>query len=133
MKILAIWMRVGAMAAMFVALAGGVGMSQQKNGPGQMPSATAAPDPFGQTPNAKSKIDQPAGPPFGPTDEKQAVLRNEDRQKKLIADTDRLLQLATQLHNDVGKTDQHILSIDVVKRADEIEKLAHNVKERMKG
>jgi hypothetical protein len=71
--------------------------------------------------------------PFGSSEEKQAKLRNEDRQKRLVEDTDKLLQLATQLHNDVGRTDQHILSLDVVKRADEIEKLAHNVKERMKG
>jgi hypothetical protein len=129
MKILASWTRIVAIGAMLAALAGGVGMTQ-KTGPGQIPTVPSAADPFGQNPNTKSKID---APPFGPTDEKQAALRNEDRQKRLIADTDKLLQLATQLHNDVGKTDQHILSIDVVKRADEIEKLAHNVKERMKG
>jgi hypothetical protein len=93
-----------------------------------VPTATT-PDPFGNT-DSKSKIDQS---PFGSSEEKQAKLRNEDRQKRLIADTDKLLQLATELHNDVGKTDQHILSLDVVRRADEIEKLAHSVKERMKG
>jgi hypothetical protein len=64
--------------------------------------------------------------------ERQAKLRNEERQKRLVADTDRLLTLVTQLHEDVAKTDKNILSIDVVKRADEIEKLAHSVKERMK-
>lgn len=65
--------------------------------------------------------------------EKQAIARNEDRQKRLVADTDKLLQLATSLHDDVGKTDKNILSIDVIKRADEIEKLAHSIKDRMRG
>ena len=65
--------------------------------------------------------------------QKQIALRNDDRQKRLVADSDKLLALATQLHDDVGKTDKNILSLDVVKRAEEIEKLARAVKERMKG
>jgi hypothetical protein len=65
--------------------------------------------------------------------ERQERARNEDRQKQLEADTDKLLQLATQLHTDVSKTNKNILSVDVIKRADEIEKLAHAVKERMRG
>jgi HAMP domain-containing protein len=65
--------------------------------------------------------------------ERQEKARNDARQKQLEADTDKLLQLATELHTDVAKTDKNILSIDVIKRADEIEKLAHAVKERMRG
>jgi hypothetical protein len=33
----------------------------------------------------------------------------------------------------VDKSDKNTLSLDVVRKADEIEKLAHSVKERMKG
>ena len=133
MKILASWTRIVLTGAFFAAIAVGVGITQQqKTGTSQNPTPPSATDPFGQNQSSKPKLDQPDSP-FGPTAEKQAEMRNEDRQKRLVADTDRLLQLATELHNDVGKTDQHILSIDVVKRADEIEKLAHNVKERMKG
>jgi len=113
-------------------LAGGVGLTQR---PGQNPApiqnpGQAAQDPFGQQsdPNSKTNL-----PPFASQEEKQAKMREEERQKRLIADTDKLLELATQLHQDVAKTDRHILSIDVVKRADEIEKLAHSVKEREKG
>jgi hypothetical protein len=128
MKIPASWTRIVAVGTVFAALGVGIAVPQQK-GTGQVPTATT-PDPFGQTPDGKAKPgDQPS--PFGASEEKQAKLRNEDRQKRLIADTDKLLQLATELHNDVGKTDQHILSLDVVKRADEIERLAHSVKERM--
>jgi hypothetical protein len=64
--------------------------------------------------------------------QKQQKWRNEERQQRLVADTNKLLTLATQLHEDVTKTDKNILSVDVVRRADEIEKLAHGVKEREK-
>lgn len=62
-----------------------------------------------------------------------ARARENERQKRLVADSDKLLALATELHADVARTDKNILSVDVIHRADEIEKLAHSVKERMKG
>jgi hypothetical protein len=62
--------------------------------------------------------------------EKQA---NKQRQRDLKRDTDRLLQMATELKQLVDKSNEDVLSIDVVKKADEIEKLAHSVKDRMKG
>jgi nitric oxide reductase activation protein len=72
--------------------------------------------------------------PLGPhREEQQAQLRNSDRQKRLVADTDKLLVLATDLKAQVDKSTKDTLSVDVIKKADEIEKLAHSVKERMKG
>jgi hypothetical protein len=65
--------------------------------------------------------------------EKQEKLQNEERQKQLVADTDKLVQLANELHADVSKTDKNVLSVDVIKKADEIEKLAHSVKVKMRG
>jgi len=58
---------------------------------------------------------------------------NEDREAQLRRDTDRLLKLATELKNYVDKTNQDTLSVNVVKKAEEIEKLAKSVKEKMKG
>lgn len=76
----------------------------------------------------------PMGPELPPGQaEKQAKAQNDERQKRLVADTEKLLTLATQLHEDVAKTNKNVMSIDVIKRADEIEKLAHSVKERMRG
>lgn len=76
----------------------------------------------------------PMAPPLSPqVQEQQARLRNNDRQKRLVEDTDKLLVLATELKQDVDKTNKDVLSVDVIKKADEIEKLAHSVKERMKG
>jgi hypothetical protein len=59
--------------------------------------------------------------------------RNETRQQDIKKDTDKLLELATELKQYVDKTNQDILSMDVIKKADEIEKLAHSVREKMKG
>ena len=65
--------------------------------------------------------------------EQQEKLRNNDRQKRLVADTDKLLALATDLKAQVDKSTKDTLSVDVIKKAEEIEKLARSVKERMKG
>ncbi len=62
-----------------------------------------------------------------------AKARNDERQKRLIADSEKLLALATALHEEVMKTDKNILSVDVVKKAAEMEKLSRDLKDRMKG
>lgn len=67
------------------------------------------------------------------TEEAQAKMRNVERQKQLVADTQRLLSLANELKSDVDKSTKDTLSLDVIRKADEIEKLAHTVKEKMKG
>jgi hypothetical protein len=67
------------------------------------------------------------------TETEQAKLRNAERQKKLQEDTAKLLSLANELKLDVDKSTKDTLSLDVVRKADEIEKLAHSVKEKMKG
>lgn len=58
---------------------------------------------------------------------------NEERHVALQKDTDKLLKLATELKTYVDKSGPNVLSIDVVKKAEEIEKLAHSVKDKMKG
>jgi len=58
---------------------------------------------------------------------------NEQRQAELKRDTERLLKLSTELKEYVDKSNEHILSLDVMKKAEEIEKLAHSVKMRMRG
>jgi hypothetical protein len=75
----------------------------------------------------------PMGPELSPQmQERQARSLNSERQKRLVADTDKLLALATELKQDMDKTNKNVLSIEVIRKADQIEKLAHSVKERMK-
>jgi methyl-accepting chemotaxis protein len=55
------------------------------------------------------------------------------RQEEIKKDTEKLLELATELKQSVDKTDENTLSLDVIKKADQIEKLAKSVKDKMKG
>jgi hypothetical protein len=63
----------------------------------------------------------------------QQKMRIAERQKQLVADTDKLLLLTTALKEQVNESNKDVLSLDMVKKAEEIEKLAHSVKERIKG
>jgi nitric oxide reductase activation protein len=58
---------------------------------------------------------------------------NSERQAALKNDTEKLLKLAVELKASVDKSNENLLSMDVVKKAEEIEKLAHSVKDKMKG
>lgn len=58
---------------------------------------------------------------------------NRERQAQLQRDADNLLKLANELKQSVDKSNENTLSLDVVKKAEEIEKLAHSVKEKMKA
>ena len=59
--------------------------------------------------------------------------RNKERQQTLQKDTAQLLQLATELKQYVDKSNENTLSLDVIKKAEEIEKLAHKVREKMRS
>ncbi|MGH9500463.1 MAG: hypothetical protein ACRD3L_15080 [Terriglobales bacterium] len=58
---------------------------------------------------------------------------NQERQAQLRRDTERLYRLSTELKQYVDKSSENTLSLEVIKKAEEIEKLAHSVKEKMKG
>ncbi len=74
------------------------------------------------------------GPSIPPEVQKEMEKRaNQQRQADLKRDTERLLKLSTELKEYVDKTNENMLSLDVIKKADEIEKLAHSVKTKMRG
>ena len=56
-----------------------------------------------------------------------------ERQVALRRDTEKLLNLAAELKQNVDRTSLNILSMDVIKKAQEIEKLAKSVKDKMKS
>jgi uncharacterized protein YpuA (DUF1002 family) len=64
--------------------------------------------------------------------EQQARTRNSERQKKLESDTDKLVGLVTDLKGQV-QSEKTLSPAELSKRAEEIEKLARSVKDRMKG
>ena len=61
-----------------------------------------------------------------------AKKENVKRQQDLEKETDKLLELATELKQYVDKTNENVLSVEVIRKAEEIEKLARSVKEKMK-
>jgi len=63
----------------------------------------------------------------------QTKLRDVDRQKQIVADTQKLVKLANELNAAVEKSNKDTLSLDVIRKADEIEKLAKSLREKMKG
>lgn len=70
---------------------------------------------------------------FSTIQKENARKANEQRQSELRRDTDRLLQLTNELKQYVDKTNENILSLEVIRKAEEIERLAKSVKEKMKG
>jgi hypothetical protein len=57
---------------------------------------------------------------------------NEQRHKKMLDDANRMVQLSNELKADVEKAQKDELSLEVMKKAAEVEKLAHDVQQRMK-
>jgi len=56
-----------------------------------------------------------------------------EKKDQLAADSAKLLQLATELKAAIDKSTKDQLSITVIKKADEVEKLARKVREEMKS
>jgi hypothetical protein len=56
----------------------------------------------------------------------------QQRKDQLAADTAKLLQLANELKAEMDKSTKDTLSIGVVKKAEQVEKLAHKVRDEMK-
>ena len=93
---------------------------------------------YAQRPLTPPRVDGSVVPPTEDENRERierdmAKKANLERQAALKADTDKLLKLATELKASVDKSNENTLSIDVLKKAEEIEKLAHSVKDKMKG
>jgi len=63
---------------------------------------------------------------------KDSEAASAERKRMIADDSEQLLKLATDLKSEVDKTDKDTLSISVIRKAGAIEKLAHDVKEKMK-
>jgi hypothetical protein len=82
-----------------------------------------------QDPNAPVDADETRARIMKDMEKKAA----KERVAALKNDTDKLLKLSIELKAYVDKSDENVLSLDVVKKAEEIEKLAKSVRDKMKG
>ena len=57
---------------------------------------------------------------------------NSERKRQIADESAKLLKLAEDLKSEVDKTGNDTLSLGVIRKANEIEKLARDVKEKMK-
>ena len=64
---------------------------------------------------------------------RMAQQRSHERFAQLKKDTDHLLELATQLKKSVDEASDQKLSIEVIRKAEQIEKLAKQVRQKMAG
>jgi hypothetical protein len=61
----------------------------------------------------------------------RAIKWQQERQEQVRRDTTKLFQLSAELKDSVDKMDANMLSLDMVKKAEAVEKLAKNVKNKM--
>ncbi len=89
-------------------------------------------------PAAPARADSSTVPTEGDEGERRlaremAKKANLERQAQLKTDTDRLFKLSQELKDYVDKSNENVLSLNVLRKAEEIEKLARSVKDKMKG
>jgi hypothetical protein len=92
---------------------------------GQMPTPPMIP---GVSPNPSPEPD----PNLRRMTAQMVLKRNAERQQQIVADSAHLLQLAQKLNDEVAKSTKDQLSVSVVKEAEEIEKLAKSIKDKMR-
>jgi hypothetical protein len=105
--------------------------AQQIPSPISPPPISRPPGSPGQSPNPSDEND---GDSMAHRAMKQQALRrNEQRQQEIVNDTAKLLALTQQLKAEMEKSSKDPNSVSAIKKAEEIEKLAKAVKEKMKG
>lgn len=62
----------------------------------------------------------------------QALAANQQRQVEIRRDTEKMAELTQELKDYLHQSGQGVMSVDAIKKAEQIEKLAHSVKSKMK-
>jgi hypothetical protein len=105
-------------------------VAQQKGGPADDLLAQRNPNPRPPSPPNWAGM-----PEFNETSSrfaaKRLALMNEERQKSMEANAEKLLKLAKELNAEVNGAHAGALTEDQLRKLDEIEKLAHKVKSEM--
>jgi hypothetical protein len=58
-------------------------------------------------------------------------MMSNERRKSLVSDSDKLFKLATALNNEIAHSNTGSLTPEQLRKVAEIEKLAHNVRDKM--
>ena len=95
--------------------------SQDSSKPSALPDANRAPDT-----KAVATVHQPQ------VASKTVGGAGVQRRQEISDDSAKLLKMASDLKAEVDKTNKDTLSLGVIRKAEEIEKLAHSVRDKMK-
>lgn len=135
MMLLTRWLRRSATVGVCIAcMVGPAGLAQQDSGTAKSQDVkTAAANKPEKDQDTKSqeaktsdaKTEQPAA--------KAPLTPEEKKQEELRADTEKLYQLTQELKAEVAKSNKDTLSVSVIKKAQEIERLAKSIKERTRN
>jgi hypothetical protein len=97
---------------------------------------------FAQQPRLPSGIAQGGNQGTGASDvpvtsgddaqKKQQEALNQQRETEIKRDTEKMLELTQELNTFLQKNNQNVMSVDAIKKAEQIEKLAKSVKSKMK-
>ena len=108
------FLRVSTVAVLCTICEPGAWGQSPQSGTGSAPSANA---------NQKASPTSP-GPTLSPAEKRRA---------DLVADTEKLYQLTQELKAEVARSNKDTLSVSVVKKAQEVERLAKSIKERSRA
>ena len=92
---------------------------------------------FGQIPSPEPETSQPSAPPET-TDRKLPNGKSwndeivKDDYKKNLRDAETLVRLAGELKDQINKNQAYVLSVDTLKKTDEIDKLVKDIRSRLR-
>lgn len=96
---------------------------------GQTGPSTTAPHLPGSVGNPMGPGSDTGDSPFSDTTRQR---RNDDRQRRIVSDTQRLVALANQLKTEIALSGAESMTPEMLRQMDEIEKLAKSVKDKMR-
>lgn len=129
-------MKPGSLGSRFAALVfpvlmcSSVAAQAQKETP---PQKSASDISVAQSQTSTQTEQKPSETEQGRTEPSKQMTPADPRQAQLLVDTQKLYQLTQELKAEVAKSNKDTLSIAVIKKAQEVEKLAKSLKERMKA
>jgi hypothetical protein len=121
-------MAIAILASLVQLAAGQKVTNSAEQPPGVRSDRIGIPSPVNQPPDAVSQTEMRGRTPKA----KNLTAVNLERRRQIAADTARLIKLAEDLKTQLESASNDALSMTLVNQAAEIEKLAHEVKEKMK-
>lgn len=105
----------------------------QSRNPTPIPTNESAPPPPPVDPQFTSRRNQQRDPIEVRMEKDREKALQKERFENLKKDTDKLLKLANELKENVDKASKDTLSLEVIRKTEEIEKLAKSVREKMRS